>query len=61
MSKFNGPLQILDALVENSSRNDIALLLHDCVIFYNKHSPAELSAIVKEKTGFNLEFSEEKY
>jgi hypothetical protein len=52
---------ILDALVENSSRNDIALLLHDCVIFYNKHSPAELSAIVKEKTGFNLEFSEEKY
>jgi len=52
---------ILDTLIEHSNRDEIALLLHDCVIFYNKQSCDKLSAIVKEKTGFNLEFSEEKY
>ena len=53
--------QILDALIANCNRNEMALLLHDCVVFYNKQSTDKLSAIVREETGFNLMFSEEKY
>ena len=52
---------ILDAIIKHSNRDDIALLVHDCVVFYNKQSKDKLSAIVKEETGFELEFSEEKY
>jgi hypothetical protein len=53
--------QVLDAVIKHSNRNDIALLIHDCVVFYNRQSPEELSKIVREETGFNLEFSEDKY
>ena len=52
---------ILDVIIEHSNRKDIALLVHDCVVFYNKQSTAELSRIVKENTGFDLEFSEIQY
>ena len=52
---------ILDAIIKHSNRDDIALLVHDCVVFYNKQSRDKLSAIVEEETGFKLEFSEEKY
>ena len=53
--------QVLDAIIKHSNRDDIALLVHDCVVFYNKQSTDELSRIVKEETGFELEFSEERY
>ena len=53
--------QILDSLIANCNRKDIALLLHDCVIFYNQQSPDKLSLIVRKETGFNLKFSEEQY
>jgi hypothetical protein len=53
--------QVLDAVIKHSNRNDIALLIHDCVVFYNRQSTEQLSRIVKEETGFNLEFSEDKY
>jgi|LWDU01.1.fsa_nt_gi hypothetical protein len=52
---------ILDVIIEHSNREDIALLLHDCVVFYNKQSKDELSRVVKEETGLELEFSEEEY
>jgi len=52
---------ILDVLITNSEPNDVALLVHDCVVFYNKQSTEELSRIVKENTGFDLEFSEIQY
>jgi len=52
---------ILDVIIEHSNRKDIALLVHDCVVFYNKQSTEELSRIVKENTGFDLEFSEIQY
>jgi len=53
--------QVLDAVIKHSNRDDIALLVHDCVVFYKRQSPEELSRIVREETGFNLEFSEDKY
>lgn len=53
--------QVLDAIVKHSNRDDIALLVHDCAVFYNRQSSEELSKIVLEETGFNLEFSEDKY
>ena len=52
---------VLDSIIKHSNREDIALLVHDCVVFYNKQSASELSRIVKEETGFELEFSEEQY
>jgi hypothetical protein len=53
--------QVLDAVIKHSNRDDIALLVHDCVVFYNRQSPEELSRIVLEETGFSLKFSEDKY
>jgi len=53
--------QVLDVVIKHSDRNNIALLLHDCVVLYNKVSPNWLSDIVKQETGFDLEFSKEKY
>jgi len=53
--------QILDSIIKHFKRKDIALLVHDCVVFYHKQSRRELSRIVKEETGFELEFSEERY
>ena len=52
---------VLDVIIEHSNREDIALLIHDCVVFYNKQSKTELSRVVKEETGLELEFSEEEY
>jgi len=52
---------VIDAIIKHSNKDEIALLLHDCVVFYNKQSASELSRIVKEETGFELEFSEEQY
>ena len=53
--------QILDSLIAHCNTKDIAILLHDCVVFYNEQSLEKLSLIVREETGFNLKFSEEKY
>ena len=53
--------QVLDVVIKHSARNNIALLLHDCVVLYNKVNPKRLSDIVKQETGVDLEFSEEKY
>ena len=53
--------QILDAVIAHCNRKDMALLLHDCVVFYNEQSTEKLSQIVREETGFNLVFSEERY
>jgi len=52
---------VLDTIIKHSSRSDIALLLHDAVIFYNKQSTDKLSQIVKKETGLCLAFSEEEY
>jgi hypothetical protein len=52
---------ILDVLITNSEPNDVALLVHDCIVYYTPKSPTELSRIVKENTGFELEFSEKQY
>jgi len=51
----------LDAIIKHSNRNEIALLVHDCVVFYNKQSTDKLSEIVQSETGLCLEFSEVKY
>ena len=53
----------------NSSQHNVndtklvigALLVHDCIVYYTPKSTAELSRIVKESTGFDLEFSEKQY
>ena len=52
---------VLDAILKHSNRNDVALLIHDCVIFYNQQSTKKLSMIVEQETGFKLEFSEVEY
>jgi hypothetical protein len=52
---------ILDVLINNSEPNDVALLIHDCIVYYTPKSTAELSRIVKESTGFDLEFSKKQY
>ena len=53
--------QVLDAIIKHSNKDDIALLLHDCVVFYNRQDPKHLSDIVEKETGFTLQFSEELY
>ena len=52
---------ILDALITNSKPEDVALLVHDCIVYYTPKSTTELTRIVKENTGFELEFSEKQY
>jgi hypothetical protein len=52
---------ILDTLISNSEPNDVALLVHDCIVYYTPKSRDELTRIVKENTGFELEFSEKQY
>ena len=52
---------ILDVLIANSKPNDVALLVHDCIVYYTRKSRTELTRIVKENTGFDLEFSEKQY
>ena len=52
---------VLDSIIKHSNKEDIVLLIHDCVVFYNKQSVDKLSRIVKEETGLCLAFSEEQY
>jgi len=52
---------ILDVLIAHSKPNDIALLVHDCVVYYTPQEPEQLSAIVEKETGFKLQFSEKRY
>jgi len=53
--------QVLDALIKHSKPKDIALLVHDCIVYYTPKNTHDLSMIVLEVTGFKLEFSEEPY
>jgi len=53
--------QVLDALIKHSKPKDIALLVHDCIVYYTPKNTSDLSRIVFEETGFNLSFSEELY
>jgi hypothetical protein len=53
--------QVIDAIIKHLDRSNIALLVHDCIVTYDRISPKLLSDIVQQETGFNLEFSEEKY
>ena len=52
---------VLDALIKHSKPEDVALLIHDCIVYYTPKNTSDLSSIVYENTGFNLEFSEEPY
>jgi len=52
---------VLDTIIKHSNTDDIALLVHDCVVFYNKQSTDKLSQIVEQETGLCLAFSEEEY
>ena len=52
---------VLDALIKHSKPKDIALLVHDCIVYYTPKNKSDLSRIVFEETGFNLSFSEELY
>jgi len=53
--------QVIDSLINRSNKGDIALLLHDAIVFNGKTSSSDLSAFVKRDTGFDLRFSEETY
>jgi hypothetical protein len=52
---------VLDTLIKHSKPKDVALLIHDCIVYYTPKNTSDLSRIVYENTGFNLEFSEEPY
>ncbi len=52
---------ILDALIKHSKPKNVALLIHDCIVYYTPKNTSDLSRIVFEETGFNLSFSEELY
>ena len=52
---------ILDALITNSDPKDVALLVHDCIVYYTPKSRSELSRIVEQETGFQLVFFEKQY
>jgi len=53
--------QVIDSLIKRTNKGDIALLLHDAIVFNGKTSSSDLSAFVKRDTGFDLRFSEEAY
>jgi hypothetical protein len=53
--------QVIDAIIKHFDRNNVALLVHDCIVTYDKVDTSWLSEIVKQETGFDLDFSEEKY
>ncbi|MDC0920439.1 hypothetical protein OAQ81_03890 [Candidatus Thioglobus sp.] len=53
--------EVVDAVISHYDRNDIVLLLHDCVVFKGKLSSHEMSQIVDKEAGFDLSFKEEKY
>ena len=52
---------VLDALIKHSKPKNVALLIHDCIVYYTPKNTSYLSRIVFEETGFNLSFSEELY
>ena len=52
---------VLDVLIEHSKPEDVALLVHDCIVYYTPKNTTDLSRIIYEETGFNLAFSEEPY
>jgi hypothetical protein len=52
---------VLDALIKHSKPTNVALLIHDCIVYYTPKNTSDLSRIVFEETGFNLSFSEELY
>jgi len=52
---------VLDVLIKHSKPKNVALLIHDCIVYYTPKNPSDLSRIVFENTGFDLEFSEEPY
>jgi hypothetical protein len=52
---------VLDALIKHSKPKNVALLIHDCIVYYTPKNPSDLSRIVFENTGFDLEFSEAPY
>jgi hypothetical protein len=53
--------QAIDVVIKHSDRNNIALLVHDCIVTYDRVDTGWLNEIVKQETGFDLEFSEENY
>ena len=53
--------QVIDAIIKRSDRSNIALLVHDCIVTYNKVKLKRLNKVVKQEIGFDLEFSEDWY
>jgi hypothetical protein len=53
--------QVIDAIIKHSDRNNIALLVHDCIVTYDKVDTEWLNEVVKQETGLDLEFSEDRY
>jgi len=53
--------QVIDAIIKHSDRNNVALLVHDCIVTYNRIDVNWLSKVVKQETGFDLEFSKGGY
>jgi len=53
--------QVIDAIIKHLDRSNIALLVHDCIVTYDRVDLNWLSDIVQQETGFNLEFSEDRY
>jgi len=53
--------QVIDAIIKHLDRSNIALLVHDCIVTYDRVDLNWLSNIVQQETGFNLKFSEDRY
>ena len=53
--------KVLDAIIKHWEFGSIALLLHDCVVFTGRVNPNDITQVVKDETGFDLSFEEEKY
>ena len=53
--------EVLDVVIDHYDRNDIVLLLHDCVVFTGRVDPNDITQVVKDETGFVLSFDEKLY
>jgi hypothetical protein len=53
--------QVIDVIIRHWEFGSIALLLHDCVVFTGRVNPDDINQVVKDETGFDLSFEEEKY
>ena len=51
----------LFAIKQEECEKLFELARSDCIVYYTPKSRTELSRIVKENTGFDLEFSEKQY